>query len=78
MNVRALLTGKRKLLVGGAAALLLFVVLLGAARGLLKSEPTLQEQRLAHLEYMVKLVEVYKKRTERIHNQQRVQKQSRE
>jgi hypothetical protein len=62
MHLNLLLTGKRKLLILGVAGILVFAVLLITLRSFMHKEPTMEETRLQHIDYLVKVVEAYKDR----------------
>ena len=53
---------KRRLLVIGVASVVILIILVVVLRSCTKSEPTAEEVRMQHLDWMVKLVENYKQR----------------
>ncbi len=63
MQPKLILSGKsRRLLIMGGVGLVVLVMIVAVLRSCTKSEPTPEEVRLQHLDWMVKLVETYKQR----------------
>jgi hypothetical protein len=62
VSIQSLFVGRYKFVTFGVIAFLAFILLLSSARFFFQQEPTVNMQRMKHVEYMVRLLEAYKQR----------------